>query len=81
MVDVHEIQKWSVAAHILHTIEIEVITSDKIPRSAMTKFPLVRQFEIFSTASHLVVAYMSGHTPYDIQICPHTLRIATTRHV
>ena len=24
---------------------------------------------------------MSGHTPYDIQICPHTLQTATTRHV
>ena len=40
MVDVHKIQKWSVAAHVLHTFEIEVITSDKIHRTAMTKFPL-----------------------------------------
>ena len=48
--------KWSVAAHVLHTFEIEVITSDKIPRSAMTKNSLVRQFEIFSMVSWAVAS-------------------------
>ena len=80
LVDVHKIQKWSAAAHILHTFEIEVITSDKIPRSAMTKFSLVRQFEIFSMVSW-AVAYKWGHTPYDIQIFPYTLQTAKPHYV
>ena len=47
-------------------------------RSALTKFSLVRQFEIFSTASHL---YMSHRTQHGKQISPGTQQNATHRHV
>ena len=46
----------------------------------MTKFSLVRQFEIFSMVSW-AVAYTWGHTPYDIQIFPYPLQTAKPHYV